>query len=107
MPRQRYYSPQIKRFLITCLYFQAKAEKVSMTVLTNRLLENVLRHGDGWTKAREMNPQATNPPKHRPKVDRGFKILNIARRLAMSLALIWLYVYASLKQIFVQPENTG
>ncbi len=63
MPRQLYYSPQIKRFLITCLYFQAKAENVPMTVLTNRLLENALRHGDGWTKAQEMNPQATNPPK--------------------------------------------
>ena len=42
MPKTPYYSPQIRRDLITKLYHRAKAEKVPMTKLTNRLLDEAM-----------------------------------------------------------------
>ena len=39
MAKARHYSPQIRRDLVTKLYFRAKAENVPMTQLTNRLLD--------------------------------------------------------------------
>lgn len=46
MPKtHRHYSPEVRRFLVTVLYHEAKAQKVPMTVLTNQLLERSLRGG--------------------------------------------------------------
>lgn len=42
MPRPRHYSPEIRRDLVTKLYFRAKVERVPMTKLTNRLLDEAL-----------------------------------------------------------------
>lgn len=42
MPKVRHYSPEIRRDLITKLYYRAKAEKMPMTKLTNRLLDEAL-----------------------------------------------------------------
>jgi hypothetical protein len=42
MPRATHYSPQIRRDLVSKLYHRAKAEKMPMTKLTNRLLDEAL-----------------------------------------------------------------
>jgi len=42
MPRPKYYSPEIRRDLVTKLYYRAKAEKIPMTQLTNRLLDEAM-----------------------------------------------------------------
>ena len=39
---RKYYSPRLDRALITRLYHEAKAQKIPMTVLTNRLVESGL-----------------------------------------------------------------
>ena len=43
MSRPRYYSPAIKRHLVTALYFEAKRQGRPMTVLTNEILERAFR----------------------------------------------------------------
>ena len=42
MPRPKHYWPEIRRDLVTRLYFRAKAEKIPMTKLTNRLLDEAM-----------------------------------------------------------------
>lgn len=42
MPAPKWYSPQLRRDLVTKLYFRAKAEGVPMTRLVNRLVEESL-----------------------------------------------------------------
>ena len=42
MAHPRYYSPRIDRGLITRLYHAAKAQRIPMTVLANRLVEQGL-----------------------------------------------------------------
>ena len=42
MPRPQYYSPQLRRDLVTKLYYRAKAERIPMTTLTNRLLDEAM-----------------------------------------------------------------
>ena len=42
MPRPRHYSPVIRRDLVTKLYFRAKAERVPMTKLVNRLIDDAM-----------------------------------------------------------------
>jgi hypothetical protein len=39
---KKWYSPRLRRALVTKLYFRAKAEGVPMTRLTNRLVEEGL-----------------------------------------------------------------
>jgi hypothetical protein len=39
MSRHRYYSPAIKRHLVTALYHEAKRQGRPMTALTNEILE--------------------------------------------------------------------
>lgn len=41
---QKHYSPEIRRDLVTKLYYRAKAERVPMTKLTNRLLDEALQN---------------------------------------------------------------
>jgi len=53
MPRPQHYSPAIDRFLVSCLYHEAKAQRKPMTVLTNQLLQTALAGSDGWKKAQE------------------------------------------------------
>jgi hypothetical protein len=38
----RWYSPQLKRELVSKLYFRAKAEGVAMTTLVNRIVQTAL-----------------------------------------------------------------
>ena len=53
MPRPQHYCPAINRFLVSCLYHEAKAQKKPMTVLTNQLLETALAGSESWRKAQE------------------------------------------------------
>jgi hypothetical protein len=53
MSRPKHYSPEIKRFLVSALYHEAKARGVPMTVLTNELLTASLQNTHGWQKAHE------------------------------------------------------
>lgn len=38
----KWYSPQLSRELISRLYFKAKAERIPMTVLVNRIVHQAL-----------------------------------------------------------------
>lgn len=49
--RRKRYSPAIHRFIVSCLYHEAKRRGVKMTVLANQLLINALSGGDGWQAA--------------------------------------------------------
>ena len=42
MSKFRHYSPQLSEELVRRLYYQAKSERVPMTVLANRLMEAAL-----------------------------------------------------------------
>jgi hypothetical protein len=65
MSRPKHYSPEIKRFIVSALYHEAKARGVPMTVLTNELLTAGLQHTDGWQKAHEaMLLKDSSPPYH-------------------------------------------
>lgn len=49
--RHKRYSPAIHRFLLSCLYHEAKARGVKMTALLNEILTEKLTGGDGWREA--------------------------------------------------------
>ena len=42
MAKTKCYSPQLSREIVSRLYFKAKSERVPMTVLANRIMENAL-----------------------------------------------------------------
>jgi hypothetical protein len=42
MPRAKWYSPRLRRDLVTQLYFRAEAERIPMTRLADRLIEEAL-----------------------------------------------------------------
>jgi hypothetical protein len=42
MTRAKWYSPQLSREIVSRLYFKAKAERIPMTVLVNRLIKQAL-----------------------------------------------------------------
>ena len=42
MPKPKWYSPQLSREIVSRLYHRAKAERVPMTVLANRIMEEAL-----------------------------------------------------------------
>ena len=62
MPRAPYYSPQIRRDLITKLYFRARAEKMPMTKLTNRLLDEALINVVPFVEQMESSRVPESPP---------------------------------------------
>ena len=53
MAQYRHYSPQIDRFLVSCLYHEAKVRRVPMTRLVDDLLNKALTGSAGWHKATE------------------------------------------------------
>ena len=53
MSRPKHYSPEIRRFLVSVLYHEARARGIPMTVLTNELLAASLQNSLGWKKAEE------------------------------------------------------
>jgi hypothetical protein len=42
MTRAKWYSPQLSREIVSRLYFKAKAERIPMTRLANRIMEQAL-----------------------------------------------------------------
>jgi hypothetical protein len=42
MAKAKWYSPQLSREIVSQLYHRAKAERVPMTVLANRIMEEAL-----------------------------------------------------------------
>jgi hypothetical protein len=42
VPRAKWYSPQLRRDLVTRLYFRARAEGIPMTRLADRLIDEAL-----------------------------------------------------------------
>jgi hypothetical protein len=51
--KQRYYSPQIQRFLVCAIFHEALARGIPMTVLVNQVLASALTDTEGWRKAQE------------------------------------------------------
>ncbi len=60
--RPKYYSPPIKRFMVSVLYHEAKRRKKPMTVVTNDLLENALRDSESWHQAESALVLKEDPP---------------------------------------------
>lgn len=54
MPKQRYYSPRISRFLVSVLYHEAKRRQMPMTQLTDELIRGQLQGGESWLKVEEL-----------------------------------------------------
>jgi hypothetical protein len=44
------YTPQLSREIVSRLYFKAKSERVPMTVLANRIMENALEKQQAITR---------------------------------------------------------
>ena len=67
MPKPRYYSPQISRFLVSVLYHEAKARKIPMTKLTDILLRRSLVDSEGWQKTESLRvaEEPASPPASR------------------------------------------
>jgi hypothetical protein len=42
MTKSKWYSPQLAREIVSRLYFKAKAERIPMTVLANRIIGKAL-----------------------------------------------------------------
>jgi hypothetical protein len=42
MAKAKWYSPQLSREIVSQLYHRAKAERVPMTILANRIMEEAL-----------------------------------------------------------------
>ena len=51
MSRRTHYSPEIRRFIVKALYYEAKRRKTNMTQLTNDILEDRLARTRGWQLA--------------------------------------------------------
>ena len=55
MTRAKWYSPQLSREIVSRLYFKAKAERIPMTVLVNRLIEQALGPDESNQTANDDN----------------------------------------------------
>ena len=55
MKRPRWYSPQLSREIVGRLYFKAKAQRIPMTVLVNRIIEQALGPDESSPIAEENN----------------------------------------------------
>ena len=62
MPAPKWYSPQLRRDLVTKLYFRAKAEGVPMTRLVNRLVEESLSRAFA---GEEIAPRVAEEPQNK------------------------------------------
>jgi len=60
MPRSDHYSPEIERFIVSCLYHEARAQRIPMTRLVNELLRSALEDSVGLRKAREATEATTH-----------------------------------------------
>jgi hypothetical protein len=74
MSRPRYYSPAIKRHLVTALYYEAQKQGKPMTVVANEILERGLREADplrspesGWSLRESPPPSSSNENEQPPR----------------------------------------
>lgn len=56
MAQAKWYTPQLRREVVSRLYHRAKAERVPMTVLANRIMEDAL--GPDTTPPADQNKHA-------------------------------------------------
>ena len=61
MSKPRYYSPQLRRDLVTKLYWRAKAEKIPMTQLANRLLDEAMTNVVAFEQPSSRVAEITHP----------------------------------------------
>jgi hypothetical protein len=62
MAHARWYSPQLRRDLVSRLYHRAKAEKLPMTRLANRLLDEALARLPQMDSATALRVAEEPPP---------------------------------------------
>jgi hypothetical protein len=62
MPKFRHYSPQLSKELVSRLYHRAKVERISMTVLGNRLMEEALENKKRLNSRRTAENQHITEP---------------------------------------------
>ena len=68
MAQLKYYSPQLARALISPLYHEAKAQRIPMTVLASRLVQEGLARLVAGESEGSREVVAEEPPAHsRPK----------------------------------------
>jgi hypothetical protein len=65
MPRSDHYSPEIDRFLVSCLYHEARERRMPMTRLVNELLRTALDDSVGWRRAKEAKEEGGGVPAER------------------------------------------
>ena len=58
MTRPKWYSPQLSREIVSRLYFKAKAERIPMTRLASRLIEEGLDSTESNQTARDKDSSA-------------------------------------------------
>jgi hypothetical protein len=66
MAQNRHYSPRIDRFLVTCLYHEARCRRMPMTRLVDGLLKEALAGSPGWKQAEEDRSNRENTRRDRP-----------------------------------------
>jgi len=66
MAQHRHYSPVIDRFLVTCLYHEARERRVPMTRLVAELLRRALTGSAGWQQAEIQHSIREHPSQDRP-----------------------------------------
>lgn len=62
MPRPRHYSPVIRRDLVTKLYYRAKQERIPMTKLVNRLIDEAITNVVPFDSCRVAESSPPEPP---------------------------------------------
>lgn len=62
MARPTHYVPVISRPVVAALFHEAKRQRIPMTKLVDRLLEESLRGTPGWTQASLDWPELAAPP---------------------------------------------
>ena len=61
MAKTKCYTPQLSREIVSRLYFKAKSERVPMTVLANRIMENALGKQEAVASTAAEKPKPRKP----------------------------------------------
>ena len=61
MAKSKCYTPQLSREIVSRLYFRAKTERVPMTVLANRIMENALGKPEAIALTAAEDPKPRKP----------------------------------------------
>ena len=63
MTKDRWYSPRLERETVRRLYFEAKRQRIPMTLLANRLVEKALGNKKPINKRRTVEDQHLTEPR--------------------------------------------